>query len=232
MENFDFKKYLKVNLLNESSLSKLDLSPLSEEEKEKLLEYLKSIIGVDYSSQRINSKQIKDFFKSISSKVYDNKLLSPPIGKVLFRGVKIKENEKNFIEKCIDNQDIKAVNFTKSKRFVDITHACTIPYSYSPLNSITYWTDSIEGVHDFLDAEYYREGNFIIYATKCVKDKFIISKRLLDKIEQIVLPLEEINFNVDIPRKGYAENATIGISNNYSTYILFNINNFKNLSAS
>ena len=76
MENFDFKKYLKVNLLNESSLSKLDLSPLSEEEKEKLLEYLKSIIGVDYSSQRINSKQIKDFFKSISSKVYDNKLLS------------------------------------------------------------------------------------------------------------------------------------------------------------
>lgn len=226
MENFNLKKYLKSNPLNESSLSKLDLSPLTQEEKEKVLEYLKNIVGLDYPSQRVNSKQIQNFFQNISSKVSGNKLLSPPIGKVLFRGVEPKINEENFIEKCIVEQNIKPLNFTKSNRFVNVTHVCTIPFSYSPHNSINYWTDSIEGVHDFLDAEYYMDGEFIIHATKCIEGKFIFSKKLLNKIEDIVLPLEEIDFNVDIPRKGSAENATIGISNNYNTYILFNIDNF------
>jgi hypothetical protein len=227
MDNFDLKKYLAESKINELSLSKLDFSPLSEGEKDKLIDYLEKLIGIDFSSQRVNSKEIQEFFISISSKISQNKLLSPPIGKTLFRGVKVKENEKSFIEKCIKTQNIKPITFTKANRFAKVTHACTTPFQYSPSNSITYWTDSIEGVNDFIEAEYYGSKNFIIHTTKCIEGKFIFSKRLLDKVEQIVLPMEEINFNVDITRKGYAENATIGISNNYTTYILFNMNEYK-----
>jgi hypothetical protein len=199
---------------------------------------LAPLLGYDWITD-IDYNRVYNFIKKIEKYKSSNPLLQPPVGRHLYRGTPISDKTYDFIKDCIDNNNIKQTNL--SDWYGNKTYITTSLYNYKPQRKITFWADDVENVRMM---DYFSGPGNICYVTKCIDSKFILSKKYIallreyafegiddeedreefEKINQDFLKENIDDFTVDDPS---AEDATLGYGSEFSTYILFYMEDFK-----